>query len=231
MNTTYGSGFTVREAVFNLERNCFLLGISAVLIDMHCHSVFSQDNNLEPADLIDRAVQLGLDGVCFTEHYSVDASRPVERIERPDGFLIFRGVEISTDVGHVLVYGLSDDSWNVWGRNLHLNLAEIMEIVHALGGICIPAHPFRGWESFGERIYTIKGLDGIETHNGVDAPLQQRSAMEAALKLGLPSIGGSDCHHLNQVGRTFTEFKDPISSMADIIVQIKAGTCRGKNHE
>lgn len=206
-------------------------GNTAVLIDMHCHSVFSQDNHLDPVDLVERAVELGLDGVCFTEHHSVEASLPVEAIERPDGFMLFRGVEISTDAGHVLVYGLSDDSWNVWGRDLHLDLAEVAEIVHTLGGLLIPAHPFRGWESFGEKIYTTRGLDGIETHNGVDGPLQQKSAVEAAYKLGLPSIGGSDCHHLDQVGRAFTEFRDPIASMADILVQIRAGTCRGRTRD
>jgi len=169
-------------------------------IDLHCHSTFSQDNHLEPQDVIRRASQLGLDGVCFTEHHSFESSSLVDKTDRPKGFLVFRGVEVSTDAGHLLVYGVKDDSWNRWGRNNYLNLAKVVESVHALGGICVPAHPFRGWESLGEKIYSVESLDAIETHNGVNGLLQNGLAIEAALKLGLPSTGGSDCHYLNQVG-------------------------------
>jgi len=197
-------------------------------IDLHCHSTFSQDNHLEPQDVIRRASQLGLDGVCFTEHHSFESSSLVERTDRPKGFLVLRGVEVSTDAGHLLVYGVKDDSWNRWGRNNYLNLAKVVESVHALGGICVPAHPFRGWESLGEKIYSVEPLDAIETHNGVNGLLQNGLAIEAALKLGLPSTGGSDCHYLNQVGRAYTEFDNTISSLGDMINEIKAWKCRGR---
>jgi len=197
-------------------------------IDLHCHSTFSQDNHLEPQDVIRRASQLGLDGVCFTEHHSFESSSLVDKTDRPKGFLVFRGVEVSTDAGHLLVYGVKDDSWNRWGRNNYLNLAKVVESVHALGGICVPAHPFRGWESLGEKIYSVESLDAIETHNGVNGLLQNGLAIEAALKLGLPSTGGSDCHYLNQVGRAYTEFDNTISSLGDMINEIKAWKCRGR---
>ncbi len=197
-------------------------------IDLHCHSTFSQDNHLEPQDVIRRASQLGLDGVCFTEHHSFESSSLVERTDRPKGFLVLRGVEVSTDTGHLLVYGVKDDSWNRWGRNNYLNLAKVVESVHALGGICVPAHPFRGWESLGEKIYSVESLDAIETHNGVNGLLQNGLAIEAALKLGLPSTGGSDCHYLNQVGRAYTEFDNTISSLGDMINEIRAWKCRGR---
>ena len=135
---------------------------------------------------------------------------------------------MSTDTGHLLVYGVKDDSWNRWGRNNYLNLAKVVESVHALGGICVPAHPFRGWESLGEKIYSVESLDAIETHNGVNGLLQNGLAIEAALKLGLPSTGGSDCHYLNQVGRAYTEFDNTISSLGDMINEIRAWKCRGR---
>jgi predicted metal-dependent phosphoesterase TrpH len=198
-----------------------------MLIDLHCHSKYSQDNHLEPEDLINRALELGLDGVCFTEHHSLECSRPLERMELPDNFLIFRGVEISTDSGHLLVYGLRDDSWNTWGRNNYPKLPKIVEKVHALGGVCVPAHPFRGWESLGEHVFDTEGLDGIETHNGGNGPKQNQLAIEAAAKLRLPSTGGSDCHYLEQVGRACTEFNNPIRTLEDLVREIAAGNCRG----
>lgn len=199
-----------------------------MLIDLHCHSLYSHDNHLEPEVLIRRAHELGLNGVCFTEHHSVQSSWPVDRLRRPENFLVFRGVEISTDEGHLLVYGIGDDSWNRWGRNNFLRLAKVVESVHALGGICIPAHPFRGWESLGEKIFSFTGFDGIETHNGVNSLSQNLQAVEAALKVGLPSIGGSDCHRSDQVGKAFTEFDNRFDTVEEMIEEIKAGNCRGR---
>jgi predicted metal-dependent phosphoesterase TrpH len=199
-----------------------------MLIDLHCHSIYSHDNHMEPEDLVRRACELGLDGVCFTEHHSFRASWPVDRMSRPENFLIFRGVEISTDAGHLLVYGVKDDSWNRWGRNTYLNLAKVVASVHALGGICVPAHPFRGWESIGEKVFSFTGFDAIETHNGVNGPHQNGPAIEASMKLGLPSIGGSDCHYLHQVGRAVTVFDNRISTMIEMVWEMRLGNCRGR---
>ena len=40
-------------------------------IDLHRHSKYSNDNYLEPDDLIRQAIIMKLDGVCFTEHHSI----------------------------------------------------------------------------------------------------------------------------------------------------------------
>jgi predicted metal-dependent phosphoesterase TrpH len=199
-----------------------------MILDLHCHSKYSYDNQLEPEDLIRRAFELGLNGVCFTEHDSVDVSHPVDRLDRPADFLVLRGAEISTDCGHLLVYGVQDDSWNRWDRSLHLKLQEVVESVHALGGVCIPAHPFRGWESLGESLFTFDGFDAIETHNGVNRSEQNQPAIKASLTLGLPSVGGSDCHYLHQVGRAFTQFDHNIETLEDLVREIRAGNCRGR---
>lgn len=198
-----------------------------MLIDLHCHTKYSRDNDLDPEELIARALELGLDGVCITEHYSVDASRPVTRVTAPNGFLVLRGVEISTDAGHLLAYGLADDSWNIWGRNTYLNVEEVIRRVKALGGICVPAHPFRGWESLDERIFSLSGIDALETHNGGNLSEHNQPAIKAAMKLGLPSVGGSDCHTVDRVGRAVTEFFRPVKSIEDVVREIRAGNCRG----
>ena len=62
-------------------------------LDLHCHSKYSLDNCMDPQDLVCRAIEMGLDGVCFTEHFSFEASWPVDRLSVPPGFLVFRGVE------------------------------------------------------------------------------------------------------------------------------------------
>ena len=102
-------------------------------IDLHCHSKYSYDSYLEPEAIIEQAIENGLDGVCFMEHHSIDASKPVERIKVPDEFTIFRGAEVSTFQGHLLIFGLKDDSWNLWHRNNYLDLTRVIERVYELG--------------------------------------------------------------------------------------------------
>jgi hypothetical protein len=130
-------------------------------IDLHCHSRYSSDNYLEPEELIEQAIKMNLEGVCFTEHHSMMPSWPLEKIRIPEGFYVFRGLEISTDRGHLLVYGVKDDSWNIWSSHTYLNAFRVIENVHRLGGICAPAHPFRGWDSFGEDVFRMDGFDAI----------------------------------------------------------------------
>ena len=196
-------------------------------IDLHCHSKYSADNFLEPEELTEQAIKINLDGVCFTEHHSIIPLWPLERIRIPEGFYVFRGVEISTDRGHLLVYGLKDDSWNIWSSHTYLNASQVIENVHRLGGICVPAHPFRGWDSFGEDIFTMDGFDAIETHNGLDLENMSERATQAARLRNLSSIGGSDCHQKEQVGRAFTEFKNPVHTIDELIEEIKKGNCKG----
>jgi predicted metal-dependent phosphoesterase TrpH len=196
-------------------------------IDLHCHTKYSSDSVLEPAEVIEQAIKMNLEGVCFTEHYSMMPFWPLEKIWIPEGFGVFRGLEISTDRGHLLVYGLRDDSWNIGPSNTYLNVLRVMENVHHGGGICVPAHPFRGWESFGEDVLRMDGFDAIETHNGLNLGDMNQKAVDAARLRNLPSIGGSDCHKQEQVGRAFTEFKNPVHTIHELIKEIKKGNCMG----
>jgi len=198
-------------------------------IDCHCHTKFSNDNWLEPLDLVRRARELGLDGLAVTEHHSIEASESVARIGQEEGLLVLRGVEISTDHGHLLVFGLSDDSWNIWGRNNYIPLRELIERANALGAICVPAHPFRdiGLPSLLDAVLDLDGIAAVETHNGGNLDHVNELAMTASGILGLPGLGGSDCHKRNAVGRCATEFFQPVQDMASFIAAVRSGACRG----
>jgi predicted metal-dependent phosphoesterase TrpH len=196
-------------------------------IDLHCHSKYSYDNYPEPEDLIGQAIKVKLDGVCFTEHHSMISSWLLEKIRIPDDFCVFKGIEMSTDLGHLLIYGLKDDSWKIRSSPTYLNAIDVIENVHRLGGICVPAHPFRGCDSFGEHIFSIDGFDAIETHNGLNSENMNQKAIHAARLRNLSSIGGSDCHNKEQVGRAFTELKNPVHTIDELIEEIRKGNCKG----
>ena len=165
----------------------------------------------------------------ITEHYSYEASAPVEQVGRDEGFLVLRGVEIATDRGHLLAYGVEDDGWNIWGRDSYLPLEEVIARINDLGGICAPAHPFRnvGLASLMEGLLELKDIAAVESHNGVNQESDNDLAISTASHLGLPTLGGSDCHKTVAVGRCATEFSQPVHDMASFIAAVKAGACRG----
>jgi len=198
-------------------------------IDCHCHTRHSYDNWLEPLDLIRRAKALGLDGVVVTEHYSYEASEPIEALARDEGLLLLRGVEIATDRGHLLAYGVCDDAWNTWGRDTWLPLPDVVERILELGGICVPAHPFReiGACSLLEGLLELSGIAAVETHNGGNSDADNELALTACRHMALPGLGGSDCHKVAAVGRCATEFLQPVADIKDFIAAVRAGACRG----
>ncbi len=198
-------------------------------IDCHCHTKHSYDNWLEPLDLIRRARALGLDGIVVTEHHSYEASEPVEAIARDEGVLLLRGVEIATDRGHLLAYGVEDDSWNLWGRDTWLPLPEVIARITELGGICVPAHPFReiGACSLLDGLLELTGIAAVETHNGCNLASDNDLALSASRHMALPGLGGSDCHKVSAVGRCATEFLQPVADMPGFIAAVKSGACRG----
>jgi hypothetical protein len=43
----------------------------------------------------------------------------------------------------------------------------------------------------------------------------------------LPAVGGSDCHTVDHVERPHTEFFRLLSSLEELVEEIRAGSCRG----
>jgi histidinol phosphatase-like PHP family hydrolase len=40
-------------------------------IDLYCHRKYSEDNHVEPEEIIEQAIRLNLDGVCFADSTQV----------------------------------------------------------------------------------------------------------------------------------------------------------------
>ena len=208
----------------------------AFYMDMHVHSKFSGESSAEPRDIIEVALDRGLDGICVTEHESLSASAPFEELRRSSGLTIIRGVELSTDAGHMLVYGVEDSDWKDWGKNRVSHAEELIDRVNRLGGIVVPAHPYVVTGTVGgaswwhetaveidERILRLQGIAAVEVCNGkhVKYPHVCRITGELARRLGIPGTGGSDAHTPAEVGMALTVFKAPIRSSRDLVQAIR----------
>jgi predicted metal-dependent phosphoesterase TrpH len=197
------------------------------LIDVHVHTTrYSDCSFIEAGHLASAAAARGLDGLILTEHGRVWSRSNLEELNnhREEGVRIFAGQEVTTGRG-----GLISGDLLILGppRDFPQGLPpeEIIAMAHQQGGVAVAAHPFRGWLGLGEQLFDLP-LDGIEVLSGNAGPEENRRAARAARELGLPALGGSDAHDLDQVGSFATDFEGVVESMEDIVDLIRKGRCR-----
>lgn len=193
-------------------------------IDLHVHSKYSGDNDSEPEEMIIQAIERGLFGIAFTEHYSYEASEPVEQLgeKYKDMISILRGVELSSLEGHCLVFGVNTDALDL----KHYPLEEVISIVNPSGGVVIPSHPYRRGNGMGDAVKKAAGICAIEGYNGCNMPAYNEMAVAAAESLNLPYTGGSDAHYPKEVGLCFTEFSAP-AAQENLVDLLRTGNYRG----
>jgi predicted metal-dependent phosphoesterase TrpH len=198
-------------------------------VDLHVHTKpRSACSAIDPLDLVAEARKLGLEGLCLTEHQVLWEPSDVRDLARLAGIRIFRGNEITTNQGDVVVFGYDEDVKGV------VAIQDLRKEVQATGGFMIAAHPFRGFLLFGIAQLQMsveqacqrtlfQHVDGLEIANcKVTAP-ENDMARQVALKLALPGVAGSDAHRLEELGRCVTIFQREIHSEGEMIQELKAG--------
>lgn len=189
-------------------------------IDLHIHSQYSEDNDSAPEEIIERAIELGIDGIAFTEHYYYRASEEIAPLieKYKHTITILRGVEFSASDGHCLVFGADTDCIS----DRYTTMEHLIAVVSSLGGVLIPAHPYRGINSIGDLVLNLPGLFAIEGFNGCSMPAFNQKAIEAAAMLCIPFTGGSDAHSPAEVGSCYTIFHEPVRQ-DNIVRLLKSG--------
>ena len=160
-------------------------------------------------------------------HWSRDE---VNRLMDIHQFMIFRGNEIVTDQGDMLVFGMDQD---VRGA---IPLARLKDMVDKTGGFIAAAHPFRGFLTFGADQLGLtpekamerdmfKLVHAMETLNGKVTEQENRLSSQVAQRLGLPATGGSDAHDISTVGVYATRFNEAFSTEEELVKALLAGKC------
>src|SRR5437667_4777469 len=81
--------------------------MAGTIVDMHVHTVRgAADSSLTPDQLIEEARRIGLTGVNISEHDRVWEPHLLEEFRERSGLFVSRGMEVSTDMGHMIVVGL-----------------------------------------------------------------------------------------------------------------------------
>jgi predicted metal-dependent phosphoesterase TrpH len=202
-----------------------------LIIDLHTHTLIgSDDSYIDIDELVQRAKENGLDGVCVTDHEWFWKQSTIDRFCRELDFLILPGIEMNTEDGHWLVFGLQK---YVFGMHRTGFLKRELEKV---GGVMVLAHPYRRNMYYGEEVedsvkrYSKRSfldmVDIIETHNGRATEKQTRFSQLLGRRRNLKGTGGSDAHQLTDIPSCATLFERDISNVQELITELKAGRFR-----
>jgi len=208
--------------------------MTGTIVDMHVHTVRgAADSSLTPDQLIEEAQRIGLTGVNISEHDRVWEPHVLDEFRERSGLFVSRGMEVSTDLGHMIVVGL--DRYVPGIRRA----AELRRVLDDMGGFMTVAHPFRHFfdpihfrrdgrppfemtpEEAAERMPVFKLVDEIEIANGGSTPRENQFALKVAKALGKRGIGASDCHSTQGVGYFVTVFEEELRDQDHMLEQLR----------
>lgn len=196
--------------------------------NFHMHTVFS-DGQLQPEQLAQQAIAIGLQGFAITDHHSVNGYRLAQRWldeqrqQECERFLphLWVGVEITSSLldteVHILGYGFDPNHTAIQpylqGRSPvgpEALAASVVAAIQAAGGLAVLAHPVRYRRSPEELIPAAAQakIDGAETYYAYDNPTPWRPSpaqTERVQRLnsvyGLLNTCGTDTHGKNLLQR------------------------------
>lgn len=210
--------------------------MAGTIIDMHLHTTKgASDSMLDPDDLIAEARRVGLTGVNITEHDRMWESWDLAPFRKKhEGIFISNGMEVSTDMGHILAIGLKGYQSGI------RRLEKLREVADEQGAFLVVAHPFRhyfdpvhfrrqGQEPFqmspqeASKLPVFQLVHGIEVLNGCNTPRENYFALQVAKILGKPGTGGSDAHSTQGIGYFAAEFEEQILGAEHMVEQMHKG--------
>ena len=203
-------------------------------IDLHVHTApLSRCSTLDPEEAIRAARTRGLDGICFTEHNRLWEAQALKALADRYGFLVLRGIEVDTSLGHILVYGLEESPPK------GLDPCRLRKLVEESGGVMVAAHPFRTpiyatggyglWSpatipaELAARREIFRWVDAIDVSDGHSQQDEAQLTLAVGRQLGLEIICGSDAHRAEEVGGGVTVFQGTIGTETDLIRALKEG--------
>lgn len=206
------------------------------IIDMHLHTTKgASDSMLNPDDLIEEARRVGLTGVNITEHDRMWESWDLAPFRKKhEGIFVSNGMEVSTDMGHILAIGLRGYESGI------RRLEKLRQVADDQGAFLVVAHAFRhffdpvhfkreGKEPFNltpeqaAKLPVFQLVHGIEVLNGCNTPRENYFALQVAKILGKPGTGGSDAHSTQGIGYFTAVFEEDLETSAQMVDQMHKG--------
>jgi len=203
-----------------------------VRLDLHCHSVSSDDARATAEQYLKwiqvlRRKHHQVDGIVLTEHRKFDSGADYAALAKQYEVMVLKGSEVDTRYGHFLVYGVSEELVrSIAFNDVTMDPLRLMEEARRTGGIAIPAHPGRvgvGLVDHVARGAQLNGLAAAERYNGGSRTGEEERAAHLFAEAGLRGTGGSDAHFPSAIATCMTEFSGRIHNEMELVEALRAG--------
>lgn len=203
-------------------------------MDLHSHSSDASDDAGGTVEgylkwiVARRKRGFRVDGFVLTEHRQFDRDVDYSELAERYGVTVLRAAELETDIGHVLVYGISEELERRFDfTSIALPHRELFKVTRETGGFAVGAHA--GRPRIGLAHYVEEhglepdGVEVIEQMNGGSSDAENARAWRLAEKYELRCVGGSDAHFVSAIGRCLTAFRRPITSIEALVHELAYG--------
>lgn len=197
-----------------------------MFLDLHCHSVSSDDSRATVEQYVKWVQVLRkrgyvVDGIVLTEHRKFDFDKDYSALAQQYGVLILKGSELDTRYGHFLVYGVSQGlARDIDFADVRMDARELMRAARQHDAVAIPAHPGRfgiGLTEYIQQGESFPDVDVVELLNGGGRAGENERADELCRQFGYLGIGGSDAHLTSHIASCMTEFRAAIASESQLV--------------
>lgn len=177
-------------------------------IDFHVHTELSDDSNSKVYDIIRAAEMKGLDGIVILDHNTMKWLE--DPILDKTALKIIRAGEYSTEEGHIIVIGATTPIEDICAfKNGRFETSCVIDQAKQQGAMLIFAHPYK-WRLKPPSDDLLKKMDAIEVYNSRNLmnrknPDANQKALDAAVRLKLPTVSGSDAHFTSEIGSSYVE--------------------------
>ena len=163
----------------------------------------------------------------LTEHRQFDPSVEYNALAEQYETAVLRGVELETEVGHVLVYGVTAEFARHFDlSSVFLPAAEVFRCARESGGFAVAAHAGRPSIGIAEHVaagHALDHVEALEALNGGSSDEENAAAQQLAEEHGLHRVGGSDAHYVSAIGRCLTAFRRPLTTVEALVEELAGG--------
>ena len=195
-----------------------------MLIDLHVQA---------PADaealeaLLQAGVKAGLGGMCLVGAGTVPPVAQARTSPSAAGLALFFGVEFLCSRGRLVwlpreLSLLESEEWRPFaGRDAD----GVKRMVTELGGLLFAAHPYDRSQgpSFSDAVFQLDFIHAIEVANHGLFQVRNLMAYEAASRMKVATVGGSDSSDPAVIGRAATVFLSDVRTQAEVVDAVLRG--------
>lgn len=179
------------------------MNATSIKIDLHTHSIISQDGGLTEQDYTQIIAQKKIDILAITDHNTISFAEILHK-QYPKNIII--GEEITSGEGDIIGLFLTSRI------PPHLGIKETAAQIHRQGGLVLVPHPFERFrssislETFNKHLKYVDIVESFNARSKLKKPLHNAAAY--AIKNKIPHVANSDAHCIKGIPSAYTLISD-----------------------